>query len=153
MLSDPETENNLLLGDLHLKQGHYAKAVEAYQKALDRTLDLLKEGEKTDKGRAVRFQALVTAMELYGKLGQANLGAGDAAKAREALGQAAAYARLVEKILGKEKDPDPLQETRPSVTLPAKLTITVPVKLLHATGTTKMSPEEFRKQATVEYVK
>jgi hypothetical protein len=151
--SDPEVENNLLLGDLHLKQGRYPKAIEAYQKALELTLNLLKEGERPGQVPAARFQSLVTAMELYGKLGQANLGAGNADKAREALGKAASYARQVEKAVSKDQEPEKPKETKPTVPLPAKLTITVSGKLLQAAAANKTSPEEFRRQATVEYLK
>jgi hypothetical protein len=151
--SDPEVENNLLLGDLHLKQGRYPKAIEAYQKALDPVLNLLKEEGRPSQAPAARFQNLVTAMELYGKLGQANLGAGNADKAREALGKAASYARLVEKAVSKDQEPEQPKEKTPTVPLPAKLTITVSGKLLQAAAANKTSPEEFRRQATVEYLK
>jgi tetratricopeptide (TPR) repeat protein len=147
-----DVQNAILLGDLHLKQRSYQEAIVAYQKALDLLADALRDSPTTEKNKAARLQPVLTALEVYGKLAQAQLGAGNADKAHNALEKAAHYARQAEEITGKPKGKsDPPKEA--TVPVPSKLIISASRKLLEQVGSGQMSFEEFRKAATIEYVK
>jgi tetratricopeptide (TPR) repeat protein len=140
-----ELQSGILLGDLHLRQGQYKTAITAYEKALALA-------QKALERQPDQKQQILTLTELYSKLAQARLGAGEADKAREALEHAMAYARLAEKASGKgEEGGGPPKES--ALPLPSRLILSVPKKLLDQVGSGKMSYEEFRKAASIEYVK
>jgi tetratricopeptide (TPR) repeat protein len=113
-----------LLGDLHLKQGKVREALSAYQKAVELKPEPWKKAILSGK-LAVAYQAL----------GQADQ-ARRALEQMESLKQAVAQAPATT-TKGKETS---------APTLPSKLIISVPKKLLDQAG--KMSFDDFRKAAT-----
>ena len=123
----PATNDHEVLGDLHMKQGKAKEAIEAYQKAMEK-----------DPKRDV----------LLNKLIQANVAANNYAKAQDLLKNA------------KEQPKQPTAPTTvaakpPTATapvLPAKLLISAPKKLLDLAGGGKITFDEFKKAATVEYL-
>jgi hypothetical protein len=129
-----------LLGDLHLKQGQPDSAIEAYRKAVklaDKESSENPSQANTDRHR----DALI-------KLAQAYLAAGREQEGRSTMQTAVNYTGKI-----APPAPDASPATKPSATArPARLTISAPKKLLDQVGNGKMSLEEFRKQATVEYV-
>ncbi len=134
--AEPQSARDLaLLGDLHLKQGQPQQAVEAYQKALKMI------AADTPTGAAA------LAAEYYAKLAQAYAAAGKLDEARDALDHARDE-RPKTAQPAKAKAPPQVGPPR----LPARLTISAPKKLLDDVGGGKVSYDEFRKQATVEYV-
>jgi tetratricopeptide (TPR) repeat protein len=119
-----------LLGDLHLRQGKPAEALAAYKKALDAKA----------KGQQ--------AAEICRKMARAYLALKDDAGARKALDQLGKYlknTRQEGKANGK-----PARKT--SAHLPAKVVISVSKKLLDQAGQKKITPNQFRKEASVEYL-
>lgn len=116
-----------ILGDLHLKQGKTKEAIEAYQKAL----------EKEPKREAV-----------LNKLIQANVAANNYTKAQELLKNAKDMAKQPPAATAETANPP--QATASA--LPAKLLISAPKKLLDLAGTGKISFDEFKKAAIVEYL-
>lgn len=131
-LKSPATDYELL-GDLHLKQGKTANAIESYEKAV-------KEKPESKK-LAVLYRKLAQAylQDADGKADAQKYAAWDKAmeSMKRAKGQAEARA--------KPKDPEPEP-------LPRKLIITVPKKLLDLTGTGKLKYEDFKKAASVQYL-
>jgi hypothetical protein len=138
-----------LLGDLHLKQGQHQQALEAFSKALT-ALDA--EWKKTDlsggEDQAIRQMQLRLA-ELYTKQAQAQLAAGRSDEARQLLDKA----KAVKEQAGKTAAEKPPVTAKPGggPALPARLTVSAPKRLLDQIGTGKISFEEFRKEAKVEY--
>ena len=131
-----------LLGDLHTRQGKTAEAVDAYSKAVQAaktmTITILPGG--TDDGKAMVERAKQRIKDLSTKLARTLLDAGRVDEARKAL--------EVETMIKV----DVSGSTRAApVPLPAKLTISATKKLLDQVGTGKMSYEDFRKQATIDY--
>jgi hypothetical protein len=137
-----------LLGDLHLKQGQNQQALEAFSKALA-ALDA--EWKKTDLSRdedqAIR-QMQQRLADLYTKQAQAQLAAGRSDEARQLLDKA----KAAKEQAGKAADKAPVT-AKPGggPALPARLTVSAPKRLLDQVGTGKISFEEFRKEAKVEY--
>jgi len=117
-----------VLGDLHMKQGKTKEAIEAYQKAL----------EKEPKREAV-----------LNKLIQANVAANNYTKAQELLKNAKDLTKQPP-VATTESAKPPTPATAPA--LPAKLLISAPKKLLDLAGGGKISFDEFKKAATVEYL-
>jgi tetratricopeptide (TPR) repeat protein len=119
-----------LLGDLHAKQGQSQEALKAYRKA----------AEKTQPGQQ--------SAAVYLKLAHLYLTAvHDPEQARTAMNQA--REALAQAELAKTVTPAPAKAASP---LPSRLTITVPKRLLDPAGTGKITMEEFKKEATVEYL-
>ncbi|HEV3445873.1 MAG TPA: tetratricopeptide repeat protein [Gemmataceae bacterium] len=160
-----DAQNLMLLGDLNMKQGRYKEAAAAYQKALDdhrqsnRSLaaygvSLLQNGE--DWRRELRGE--IAAVELASKFAQAALAAGNPDDALKALQEVAQYSNRLERISKIWKDEvRPNQGNKPSakaapLPLPAKLIITAPKRLLDQVGAGKITFEEFKKAAKVEYL-
>jgi tetratricopeptide (TPR) repeat protein len=119
--------DNVLLGDLHLKQGRAQEAVAAYLKALE-----LLDSEKADP-------ALLTS--LFQKLAQAQLANGKVDEAKKWLDKASALPAQYLKQVTKDA---------PS-SLPSKLIVSASKKLLDQVGSGKLSFDEFRKQVTLDY--
>lgn len=117
----------VLLGDLHMKQGHYAEAIAAYQKAVE-----LKPGPKEP---AI----------LYRKLAQCYLNLGEDEKGRALLDQAIS----LRKKAGDEKE-KPASPSQATASLPLKLIISAPKKLLDEMKVGRISFEEFRHKASIE---
>ena len=123
-------KDNILLGDLQHKQGKYKEAVEAYKNAL-KNLD-------PDKDQETYRQVSI-------KLAQVLLSQGEAEEAKKLLEKA------LEKKAPKEVAKPPEQPQPVATPLPAKLIISAPKKLLDQVGEGKITLEEFKKQATVDY--
>lgn len=124
------------MGDLHLRQGQPQKAIDAYRQAwaqAESGTPELPNQMTADRIRAARL-----------KLAQANLAAGNVEDAQALIAAAAAHgvkASTVAQPAGSVAAPRP-----------ARLTISAPKKLLDQIGAGKMGLDEFRKQATVEYI-
>jgi tetratricopeptide (TPR) repeat protein len=148
----PEVRSNVLLGDLHLKQKEPARAVEAYQKALELLQKELHLRRWLDAGAATTAeqQKLYTAIELHTKLAQAQLLAGDNDSARKSLEAVTNLAKSVEQLAAKGAKAPAAKDAIP---LPSRLIISVPKKVLDQAGSGKMTFDEFRKAAKVEYLK
>jgi tetratricopeptide (TPR) repeat protein len=118
-----------LLGDLHLKQENWSKAIDAYKKAV--------EYNPEPKQVAV----------LYQKLARSHLGqAPDNHEAyQKVIEKGMEWLRLAQGEAAKASQPAPSP-------LPAKLIVSAPKKLLDQAGAGKVSFEEFKKAATVEYL-
>jgi tetratricopeptide (TPR) repeat protein len=124
-------KDNLLLGELSFKQGKYKEAEKAYLAALK-----LLESSPDDPSLG----------QVYHALAQIYLADGNIAEAKN----------YVEKALAMQKKisetPPPKKDATPPSTVPAKLIVSAPKKLLDQVGSEKISFEEFKKQVTVEYV-
>jgi tetratricopeptide (TPR) repeat protein len=122
------------LGDLHLKQGQPQRAIEAFSKAVELAEAESKGGKESDQR--------VIAVAL--KLANAYLVAGKEDEARAAMDRAKAArekpsaAKTANKTAGAP--------------LPGRLTVSATRQLLALVGNGKMTLDEFRKQATVEFV-
>ena len=124
------------LGDLHLKQGQPQRAIEAYQKALS---EARHDGKDAPEGADGRVHGAML------KLAQAYLAAGQLDKARQSMEEAAAL---------KNKSAPQAKTTtgnKPAA-LPARLTVSATKRQVDDVGSGKITFDEFRKQATVEYV-
>lgn len=141
----PDEARQLVLGDLHLKQGKHADAVKAYETAVARypatltTITPPKEMKAADLTAAVKeLQGSVATA--YKSLAQAYIGVGNLDEAKRAL----ELAQKVEiKVAAGDKKP-----AGPPV--PAKIILTV--KKAHLDAAEKLSPANFRKGVTVETV-
>jgi hypothetical protein len=132
-----------LLGDLHLKQGKATEAAASYGKALkllkDQGISHDADAKHEEVVRQIE-QAERRMRELRIKLAQALLAAGNVEAAREALDKTD---RPNITVQAAEKKP---------VVLPAKLILSAPKELLDLVGSGKMTFEEFKKAATVDYL-
>jgi tetratricopeptide (TPR) repeat protein len=115
-----------LLGDLHMKQGHYGQARDAFREALARK-----------PGRA-------QAEMLARKLAQAYLMLDKVEEARAALDQAIALVKE-----GTDVKDKPVSKPATAV-LPVKLIVSAPKNLLDQAGEKRVTFEEFRRRASVE---
>jgi hypothetical protein len=123
------------LGQLHLKQGEPQLAIDALRRAVETAESEVKQNPSG--GNEQLRGALM-------KLSQALLAAGRLDEARETMDRAST-GRLKAVQAG---NPPP----KVPVGYPARLTISAPKKLLDQIGNGKISMDEFRKQASVEYV-
>jgi hypothetical protein len=124
------------LGALHLKQGEPQRAIEAFTNAASAAEAEAKQNPAEGNER-LRGALL--------KLSQALLAAGKLDDAREAMDRATTG-------LGNPPQAANSAPKTGAVNRPARLTISAPKKLLDQIGNGKISLEEFRKQAIVEYV-
>jgi hypothetical protein len=133
--TDPSTDKGSsprdyeLLGDLHLKQGQGNDALKAYYKALKNNADAQH------------------AAAMYLKIAQLYLSSENEAEARKAMDHAREL--LAKAGADKKQTPKPKKAESP---LPSRLIITVSKELLDRAGTGRISLEEFKKAATVEYL-
>jgi hypothetical protein len=121
-----------LLGDLHVKNGRLEDAIQAYTKALSVL------GDDLNKPLTALQQHAEALEELYDKLVQTTAKSGKADVTRKLV------ERLNEWKKAKQSGPKP-------GALPARLTLSAPKKLLDQVGKDKLTFEEFKKAATVEY--
>jgi tetratricopeptide (TPR) repeat protein len=130
----------MLLGDLHLKQGEPQAAIDAFRKAVDAAeREVMLSPDNSSDAARNRLRGTL------GKLAQAYLAAGKDDEARSFMEKAA--------VLGVAKPVTANPAAKPvPATRPARLTISAPKKLLDQIGNSKISLEEFRKQATVDYI-
>lgn len=127
-----------LLADLHVKNKRYDQAIDAYLAAL-KSLGVDTSKPIDDGGRT--SSSAVSALE---KLSQALIAAGKTEDARRAL------ERLAE--IQKAARTGSAKSTPVVGGLPARLIVSAPKRLLDQAGQEKISFEEFKKAATVEYL-
>jgi hypothetical protein len=142
-----EVRNEVLLGDLHLKQGKGQEAVASYRNALTHLEQGIDPKRVTDSGYVPGdLPFMLTGVDLLNKLAQAYVAAGDEESARRMLGSASDLAKKAEGLTGGPAAPNP------KAALPAKLVVTVSKKQLDLMSDGKMTFEMFCKAATVDYV-
>ncbi|HEV3144259.1 MAG TPA: hypothetical protein VGZ47_10270 [Gemmataceae bacterium] len=129
-----------LLGDLHVRQGKINEAIDAFSKAVNaaKTATIAQPAGEDAKANVERVKQRVR--DLSVKLARVLLDAGRVDEAQKALVMDTQI-----KVL------PPSASGAPPVPLPAKLTISAPKRLLEAVGSGKISYDEFRKQATIDY--
>jgi tetratricopeptide (TPR) repeat protein len=121
-----------LLGDLHLKQGQSKDALKAYQKAAEKSSD--------PKHAAA----------MYLKMAQIYLTAENNKTEMDiVLEKAREFVAKAQEGPAKKETP---KATKPASPLPARLIITASKELLDRAGSGRISLEEFKKAATVEYL-
>ena len=120
----------ILLAEMHLKQSKTEEAIQALRQALE----LKPEGDQAAIANKNLAQALVAAQK-YDEAIQAIQKAAEWLKKRQA-----------------EAPKKESSEAAPPSPLPSKLVISVPKKLLDDVGSGKLSFEEFKKAASVEYL-
>jgi hypothetical protein len=147
-----DAQKQVLLGDLHAKQGRPQSAAETYQVALKAYAELLtwkRRAELDVHGKPMPDPQLDLAIvDVLTKLAQAELALGHKEKALEALDRARRHAQA----LGEEAAPAKPASGKAEIPLPGKLTVSAPKKLLDQMGNGKVSFEQFCKDATVEYL-
>jgi len=147
-----DARNDILLGDLHMKQGKPQEAIEAYHKAAQQVIPGLRHTEQTEPGLTHRdVPALLAAVDIGNKLAAAYMAAGDDNRARGALKETAEFAKQAERLTGVAV---PVGPATPPATqaLPSKLVVTATKKQLDDVASGKLTFEAFCKAATVEYV-
>jgi tetratricopeptide (TPR) repeat protein len=146
-----DARNAALLGDLHMKQGKPQEAIQAYQKAADQLTQMIAHQEKTEIGLTQNdVPALLTAIDLCNKLADAYVQSGQQDAGSGMLKKAGDLAKQAQKLTGA---PVPTNPPPALATLPGKLVVSATKKQLDDVGSGKMTFEEFRKAATVDYVK
>jgi hypothetical protein len=138
-----EIRNGQLLGDLHFKVGKYTDAVAAYKIALEK----MAKAAPPHKATSDDVPALLAAVDLFNALAKAQVAAGDSDAGRQALENAARLTKDAAALTGAAD-----KTGAAASPLPAKLIVTASKKLLDQVGDGKMTFEEFRKAATVEYL-
>jgi tetratricopeptide (TPR) repeat protein len=142
-----ETQNFISVGDLHYRQGNYSQAVKAYGQAIELQQKALTARGPSENWTVDDAKTLLLLSELNGKQARAQLALKDSTAARRCMQRAAELAREAEQLSSRT---GPVKPT-PSV-LPAKLIITVSKKNLDLIGNEMMRWEDFRKEASVEYL-
>jgi hypothetical protein len=134
---EPQTVRDLeLLGALHLKQGQPGSAIEAYRKAV-----ALAEKESSDNPSQANTDRL---RDVLIRLAQAYLAAGREQDGRKTMESAVSYTGKIPPVVPPAN--------KPTATVCSKrLMISASKKLLDQVGNGKISLDEFRKQALVEY--
>jgi tetratricopeptide (TPR) repeat protein len=131
-----------LTGDLHLRQGDYKKAIEAYEQALPKpssTESLYGQIKFSPEGLSKENRRLMQ------KLSQAQIGAGNFDKAQkllENLSRAEATARLASNSTKRDNKSSPSS---------AQLVVSVKKSDLDAVAAGKLPRGKFNKQASVRY--
>lgn len=133
-----EVQKQILLGDLHMTQSQFQQALAAYQAA--------KEACRNDPANALSGRQW---MDLDMKLVQVLFVLGKKEEAVKYLDDLISMVKSTAKPVGSGQSGNPSPGQIP---LPDKLIISVPRKLLDQVGTGKMSFEDFRKAASVEYL-
>lgn len=141
-----EAQSALLLGDLQAKQNNHKAAAAEYQKAINTFHKAQESRKETAPGGGRDAATLLLAVEMYTKLAKAHDGAGQIEQAMRALGVVEDYVREMKQAGGAQEP-----KKAAGVRLPGKLIVSAPKKLLDQAGTGKISFEEFRKAASVEY--
>jgi hypothetical protein len=138
-----QIEARILLGDLHLKQGRIKEANDTYEKAAEQLEKLMTSTWNWDK------EQIKVARELYGKMIQAYLSAGDLERARQVMTR---IEKIPNPFSATAQRSQPINPTPASPPLPAKLIVSVAKSLLDQVGSGKLSFDDFKKQATVRYL-
>jgi hypothetical protein len=147
-----EAKKTVLLGDLHLKQKQYHEATQAFQKASESFVNILEKIRRASLDVTGSLPTTNPTVELdllesRTKLAQALLGEGKQDEARKILSAIATQAQR-----GAQTDPAKPAAEKPGIVLPSKLIVSASKKSLEAVGSGKMTFEEFRKTATVDYL-
>jgi hypothetical protein len=135
--------NEELAGDLHMRQENFKKAAQEYEKALKKWSSAT-ETIYSSFGISLSKELNPNIRRLLHSLAVAQLRGGDLTKAKVLLDKLAA----IEKSMQSSR---PKQPEQASVSLPARLVISVTKAHLDAVAAGKMSQEEFRKQVSVDY--
>jgi hypothetical protein len=138
-VSQPDVEQETI-GDLHLKQAQYKAAQAAFQKAVEAFKPTNPHSPFSDEAAKLDAQLRGRWKQLYTKLAQAALQAGDLDAANAAL----------DKARNPQIGTTPTPEMPASVAVPAKIIITSPKKSLLDDAKGGMDLETFKKLATVE---
>ena len=143
-----DVRSDVLLGDLHLKQGKGQEAVAAYLKAVQELEKGIDRKRYQEKGYIpADLPVLLASVDLYTKLAQAFTASGNDDEARKMLQIAGRVAKDAEALTGGAAT----TKAPASAALPGKLIVTTSKKLLDEVGSGKMAFEAFCKAATVEY--
>ena len=146
-----DARNAALLGDLHMKQGKPQEAIQAYQKAADQLTQMITHQQQTEVGLTQKdVPALLTAIDLCNKLADAYVQSGQQDAGSGMLKKAGDLAKQAQKLTGAPVTTNPPPAL---ATLPGKLVVSATKKQLDDVGSGKMTFEEFRKAATVDYTK
>jgi len=144
--ANAEIKNEVLLGDLHMKQGRYQEAAKTYSEAFKKQLDLLAPPEKRTQAEVAK---LLTAVEITHRLAQALLAQGKPEEARQVMSSGLKIAEAAVKLAdGRKGTPG-----ERGIPLPSQLIVSVPKKLLGQVADGKISFEEFAESAPVEYIR
>ena len=145
-----DAQKAALLGDLHLKQGKNEQAAASFEEALrayqESASELYRFGldrrGTPEKDPTLEQELVVTGTKLI----QAYTALGKTEEVRKTL-------KALDDRLQKTgaETPNKAADTLAKEELPAKLVISAPKKLLDLVGAEKITFEEFRKNATVEY--
>ena len=136
-----EIRRQIALGDLHLRQSRWGDAIRSYGEALQFF-------EQRRQKAPVQVAQLLAAAEAAGKAAQAMEGHGQEESYRKALNLAADYASEAKRLASGTS----VQRTSAATPVPAKLVVSASKKLLEQVASGKMSIDEFRKGATVEFL-
>jgi tetratricopeptide (TPR) repeat protein len=146
-------QKQVLLGDLHMKQGQNEQAATAFEAALKVYDDSLQLQRRRSLDPKETPEAEAQMVKVY------RLTAAKLLQAYAALGKQQEMQQMLKKLdaqMGKAPATDgggskPPAPTLQKQELPAKLVISAPKKLLEMAGSGKITFEEFRKNATVDY--
>jgi hypothetical protein len=140
-------QDRVLLGDLHVKQGRLKEALDAYLPAADALEQYMNNTWNWDKDQ------VKAARELYGKLIQAHLAMGDNAAAKRVMDRIDKIpaAKNAWEVKVSQK-PTSTQPGSSPVVLPGKMIVTATKRQLDQVASGKLSFEEFKKEATVQYL-
>jgi hypothetical protein len=152
-----QVDDHVLLGDLHSKQGRYRDALDAYEKAVEVHAEALKKAPYFSNVSSQYWLRLhMTSAELHSKLTQGYVALGEKEKAlsafqrfAEATAEVGRLSDPTKRAAGTSKQKNAASRSMP---LPSKLIISAPKKLLDLVAKGTMSFDEFKKQATVEYL-
>jgi tetratricopeptide (TPR) repeat protein len=165
---EKEASDQVLLGDLHMKQGRYKEAISAYKAALEKNHSSGRQLNMTEsalaalaqnQGSGGQLNTDLARVEIASKLAQAQNAAGDHKGALETLAKVRELSQQAEKNARENKDRlagklefSGLRVTEQSAAeqLPSKLTITVAKADLDAFHAGEIDLERFKKAATVD---
>lgn len=147
-----DARNDILLGDLHMKQGKTQDAIDAYNKAAKQIQPNLQYHETWEPGlQRGDVPALLTAVDIGNKLAAAYVQAGNDQAASKTLKETAAYAKQAERLTGVAV-PVGAGAQPAAQALPSKLVVTATKKQVDDTASGKLTFEAFCKAAAVEFV-
>ncbi len=143
--------NGLALGNLHLKQGKAREAAKVYRDLIGRCGETLEALEKLppENSASERVHVVRVGMEVYAKLAQAQLELHEDEAVVKTLKEWEAFSHKYVQLAAPPK-PGPAAKS-PANPVPPRLVISAPKKLLDQIGSGKMSFDEFRQAATVDY--
>jgi hypothetical protein len=139
-----------LLGDLHLKQGRAKEAAEAYLTMLKK-LGMDADGKAEKWAPPVEVNDLLATVELLQGFAKAKLALKESDAAHNALKLAEGLEKRAQDLTGGAANPGPPAPPA-GARLPSKLVVTASKKQLDQIGSGKMTFDEFRQAATVEYL-